>query len=1071
MVKPLTVYKASAGSGKTFTLATEYIKLLILNPQSYRNILAVTFTNKATEEMKMRILSQLYGVWKGLPASMDYTKVLCAKTGQTEAFVSERAGIALDLLLHNYSYFRVMTIDTFFQSVLRNLARELDLTANLRIGLNDTQVEELAVDQMISDLSTKDLLLQWLMKYIIENISDDKSWNVIGQIKSFGKTIFKDDYKKVSEVLNARMSESKFFERYTTSLREIRQEAKDRMQELSSIFFETLDAENLKVEDFPYGKGGVCSIFLKLRDGAPFDESIITKRVLDTAGDPEKWCKKNDPHREHILMLAESTLDRLLRQVLDERPLQWKRFQSADLTLRHLNQLRLLSHIEKKIRELNESANRFLLSDTQHLLHALIEGSDSPFIFEKIGTQLEHIMIDEFQDTSTVQWQNFKVLLSESMSHEGSENLIVGDVKQSIYRWRSGDWRLLNDIESQFPYPEQQLDIRTLDTNYRSQRNIITFNNIFFKAAAELECISLGDSSETQQLQRAYADVSQNIPEKRDAGGYVSIRLLTGDHYQDQVLQGLVDIVQDLHAKGIQPDKMAILVRSNAYIPVIAEYFMQQLPTVRIVSDEAFRLDASVAVSMLIQALRLLAHPQDDLTKAALAMAYQRRVCLNDVCDNVCLLTGKSLDDLLPEAFIQHTTELSALPLYELVEKLYTVFALERLESQSAYVCTFYDHLSEYVSENSTDIDTFLTVWDEDLCSKTIQSDEIDGIRLISIHKSKGLEFDHVIIPFCDWQLEKSSGNILWCQPQEEPFSELPIVPVDYNQKQMLGTIYESDYHREHLQNTVDNLNLLYVAFTRACHSLFVIGRRGAKNSRSTLIEQTLPLIAESLDSSTLEGLDDESSMLTFEYGDTAIPASHPRHSSPVNNPFLAPVLPTPIHITTFSNKVEFRQSNRSKDFVANDDEEATRHYIHTGSVLHKVFSTIRTSADVDSALQQLQQEGILYDDHNTLDKITTMLRRRLSHPKVADWFSDRWTLFNECAILTCDDGRVVERRPDRVMTDGHEWIVVDFKFGSPKPEYHDQVREYMDLIRKMTGAADIRGYLWFVYTNQIEEV
>ena len=1071
MVKPLTVYKASAGSGKTFTLATEYIKLLIINPQSYRNILAVTFTNKATEEMKMRILSQLYGIWKQLPDSKDYTQVLCEKTGQTAAFVSERAGIALGLLLHNYNYFRVMTIDTFFQSVLRNLARELDLTANLRIGLNDTQVEELAVDQMIGDLSTKDLLLQWLMKYILENISDDKSWNVIGQIKSFGKTIFKDNYKQVSQVLNAQIAEPDFFERYTTQLRNIRQEAKDRMQELSNLFFDTLTAEGLAVEDFSYGKGGVCSIFLKLRDEVPFDENIVTKRVADCVGDPEKWCKKDSPRRELILMLAETTLGRLLRQVIDERPYHWKRYQSAELTLRHLNQLRLLSSIEKKVRELNEGANRFLLSDTQQLLHALIDGSDSPFIFEKIGTQLEHIMIDEFQDTSTVQWQNFKVLLAEAMSHDGAENLIVGDVKQSIYRWRSGDWRLLNDIESQFPYPARQLDIRTLDTNYRSLRRIITFNNAFFQTAAELEHIALGDSPETEQLKRAYADVSQNVPEKRDDSGFVNIRLLSGDNYQEQVLQEIIDIVNTLKEKGIQPNKMAILVRSNALIPLIAQYFMAELPEIRIVSDEAFRLDASEAVNILIHALRLLTHPQDELTKAYLAIAYQRKVCRQAVFDHDSLLAGRPLELLLPEAFVLHTNELTAMPLYELVEKLYAIFGLEQLTEQSAYVCAFFDHLSAFVSENSTDIDTFLSLWEDELCGKTIQGDEIDGIRLISIHKAKGLEYDNVIIPFCDWQLERSSGNILWCQPQEEPFNALPIVPVDYNQKQMMGTIYEHDYHQEHLQNTVDNLNLLYVAFTRASQNLFVIGRRGARNSRSIIIEQTLPLLTETLSDATLDGLDSDSSPLTFEYGSLTCPSGSGGTATLTSNPFLKPVIPTPIHITTFSNKVTFRQSNQSQDFIAGDDEDATRSYIHTGSVLHKVFSSIRTSADVDAALRQLEQDGILYDDHNTLDKITRMLRKRLAHPKVASWFSDRWTLFNECAILAYTDGHVTERRPDRVMTDGHEWIVVDFKFGSPKPEYYDQVREYMDLIKKMTAATSIKGYLWFVYSNQIQEV
>ena len=382
------------------------------------------------------------------------------------------------------------TIDTFFQAVLRFLARELDLTANLRIELNDTQVEELAVDHLIEDLHTTDVILQWLLKYIMENISDDKSWNVIGQIKNFGKTIFRDHYKNVSNILREKMEEPGFFDRYTTQLRELRQTAMDRMKQLADEFFKIIRSEGLAIDDFSYGKAGICGFFLKLQEGN-FDESVVGKRVTDSLGEPEKWCKKTHPRRELIYSLADSTLGQILRTTMEERPKQWKIYQSADLTLRHLSQLRLLGSIEKKVRELNESANRFLLSDTQQLLHALIDGSDTPFIFEKIGTQLQHVMIDEFQDTSTVQWQNFKVLLSEAMSKEGTENLIVGDVKQSIYRWRSGDWRLLNDIQTQFPSPEAQLDIRTLSTNYRSERHVIEFNNAFFRTAAKLEYLTL----------------------------------------------------------------------------------------------------------------------------------------------------------------------------------------------------------------------------------------------------------------------------------------------------------------------------------------------------------------------------------------------------------------------------------------------------------------------------------------------------------------------------------------------------------------------------------------------------
>ena len=1071
MSKPLTVYKASAGSGKTFTLATEYIKLVVENPQSYRNILAVTFTNKATEEMKMRILSQLYGIWKQLPDSANYMKAICEKTGQSESFVSKHAGIALSNLLHNYNYFRVETIDTFFQGVLRNLARELDLTANLRIGLNDTQVEELAIDKLIEDLHSTDVILQWLLKYIMENISDDKSWNVIGQIKTFGKTIFHDEYKNVSNILRQKMEEPGFFDNYTTRLKELRSAAEERMKGLARDFFETIDSEGLTIDDFSYGKSGVCGIFLKIQEGL-FDEGIVSKRVTESVGDSTKWCKKTHPRREQIYTLVDTSLDNILRTVIEERPRQWKRYKTAELTLRHLNQLRLLGSIEKKVRELNESANRFLLSDTQQLLHALIDGSDTPFIFEKIGTQLQHIMIDEFQDTSTVQWQNFKVLLSEAMSQDGSESLIVGDVKQSIYRWRSGDWRLLNDIQTQFPSPEAQLDIRTLDTNYRSQRNIIEFNNAFFRSAAELEYLALQDNPEAAALQRAYADVKQTVPDKLGNNGLINIQLLPSDDYQEKTFARIADIVCELTEKGVKPSKMAILVRTNAYILQIADYFTKHLPDIRIVSDEAFRLDASIAVNLLVGALHLITHPDDILAKAHIAKLYQCYVLGKKTADNELLLSTNPLNELLPEAYINHFEELTNLSLYELTERLYNIFELNHLKGQSAYLCAFYDQLLNFTSENATGIDAFVSEWEENLCSKTIQSDEINGIRLISIHKSKGLEFDHVIIPFCDWQLEKSQGNILWCRPDEAPFNELPIVPIDYSPKQMTGTIYEDDYQHEHLQNTVDNLNLLYVAFTRAGQSLFVIGKRNAKNSRSMLIEQVLPLMAQEIPDANLSGIDNEGEPIEFTCG-TLVPEEDASKTESTN-PFLQEAKTISFDIKTFDNPVSFRQSNRSKDFISAQDDDnekqQQRQYIQTGNILHRIFSTIRTTADIDSALKRLQLEGILYDEEVTAEKISSMLRKRLQNARVADWFSDRWTLFNECTILSVEKDEVIERRPDRVMTNGKEWVVVDFKFGKPKDDYHKQVREYMQLLVNM-GHTDIKGYLWFVYSNKIEEV
>lgn len=1069
MVKSLTVYKASAGSGKTFTLAVEYIKLLVLNPTSYRTILAVTFTNKATEEMKMRILSQLYGISRDLPDSNAYMERIIAETELSREQVTQRAGEALHLLLHNYSYFRVETIDSFFQSVLRNLARELDLTANLRISLNDSQVEEQAVDQLIDSLTHTDIMLQWLLSYIMEKISDDRSWNIIGQVKQFGKTIFRDYYKTHSQALTQTLETHHFIEDYTARLRQLRDDAKERMQEIAETFFDTLEGDSVTIEDLAYGKNGVANFFLKLRKGE-MDESIVGKRVCDCREDATKWYTKKSDRQEVIHALAESTLMPLLAYAMDERPRQYRIYQSAVLTLRHLSQLRLLGSIEQKVRELNDEANRFLLSDTQQLLHALISDSDSPFIYEKIGAQLEHVMIDEFQDTSTIQWQNFKILLQECMSRGGSGNLIVGDVKQSIYRWRSGDWRLLNAIDSEFPHADETVDIQPMTVNYRSDRNVINFNNAFFSEAARQEYERQREEYPTgaEMLCHAYADVEQQVPDKRPNCGYVSVTLLPPDDYQEKTMSLLADTISRLLSQGVLPSDMAILVRTNKYIPLIAAYFDEQLPDIHIVSDEAFRLDASVSLCLLVQSLHLLTHPDDLLAKATIAKLYQRYVLGNNESESELLVKDRLLDTLLPEAYTAHTDELLHLPLYELVERLYAIFQLDKLNEQSAYLCAFYDQLNQFVQDHSSDIDAFIAEWDEKLCSKTIQSDITDGVRILSIHKSKGLEFRHVLIPFCDWRLEMP--DVLWCQPTEEPFSELPLAPIDFSGSQMRGTIYERDYQEEHLQNIVDNLNLLYVAFTRAVSSLYVIGQRASKNNRSTLIESVLPQLT--LQDSILEGENDEQQPLQFTYGSEVLQESTGSlSSSRQTNPFLAPIVPETLQLETFETTAEFRQSNKSRDFIEGDDEQSTLSYIKIGSVLHEVFSTIHTTADIDNALHKLQLDGILYDDEITVSKMASMLHKRLESNRVRDWFSSRWQLFNECTILRLNDqGKVEERRPDRVMTDGRETHVVDFKFGSSKPEYMEQVREYMTLLNEM-GMPGVQGWLWYVYSNKIEEV
>ena len=1089
-MKPLTVYKASAGSGKTFTLACEYIKLLIDNPYSFRSILAVTFTNKATEEMKLRILSQLYGIWKGLPESRDYLDIITRALGISQQQAAEKAGVALRHLIHHYNYFRVETIDSFFQSVLRNLARELDLTANLRIGLNDRQVEEMAVDHLIESLDKESIVLKWLIGYIFANISDNKSWNVIGAIKKFGENIFRDDYKNNSHQLSA-LVEKDFFAVYQKRMRQLRDEATKAMADYAQQFERITREAGLEPSSYAGKNRGICSYFNKLKGNKFSDANCINKTLNDCMESAEKWTTKSSADREVILRLAETQLMDLLRRAENDRKTKWRDYSSANATLRHLNELQLLNRIESKVRDLNNEANRFLLSDTQYLLHGLISESDSPFIFEKVGCHLEHIMIDEFQDTSTVQWMNFKVLLNECMSHATGHNdqlvnnLIVGDVKQSIYRWRSGDWRLLNNIEDQFDNPKKQLDVETLATNYRSDRNVINFNNAFFVEAAQQEYNELAETipETAQQLLTAYADVEQEVPEKKKVQGYVEVRLLKtqeeddendAENKEDRMMQLCLQTVDELTARGVPTHRIAILVRNNRTIQDIAAYFMEH-SDYEMVSDEAFRLDASQAVQILITALKLLMHPADDIARATLlkfAHTY-----LND--------------EKVVELITENRQKLLEMPLLDLTERLFTELHLGEIEDmkvQSAYVCAFYDKLNSFLTDNSSDIEAFLQEWENNLHEKSIHSDGIEGIRLITIHKSKGLEFDHVIMPYCDWQLEKA--NTIWCTPQEAPYNELPLVPVDFSAKQMKGSIYEDDYHHEHLQNIVDNLNLLYVAFTRASHNLYVFGKRASTAYRSGIIEKSLETVAEKLKQNAekeayemltdavnveLEGIgtDSKTNDIIFKYGEPVVPKQKVKMEMKINrNVFTMPAEMMQIDINVSPKLPEFRQSNKSRDLIKGDEqEEQQKFYIKMGTVLHSLFSTIRTRDDIEGALKQLELDGVLYDENISRDRVEKMIRKRLESDKVSDWFSDRWKVFNECSIISTDkDGNMVEHRPDRVMKDEHETVVVDFKFGKPKPEYHDQIKGYMKLLESM-GHAHVKGYLWYVYPNKIEEV
>ena len=1076
----LLVYKASAGSGKTFTLAVQYIRQLIEDPYSYRRILAVTFTNKATTEMKERILSQLYGIATSLKSSDGYLKEIMKTSDKSVDEIRKAADTALKNIIHDYSRFRIETIDSFFQSVMRNLARELELGANMTIELNNGDVLSDAVDSMIEKLDRMSPTLYWLLEYIEERIADDKRWNVSSEIKGFGRNIFDEAYIEKGVALREKLKDSKFIPQYRKKLQEKRESILDTMKGFNEHFQEILNANGLTPTDLKNGARGIGSYFNKIASGKLSNDvrNATVEKCLEGA---ENWTTKTSPYKSTIISLADQVLIQVLNDAESTRMASNKVLNSCDMSLRYLNNLQLLMRIDSEVREQNLSHNRFLLSDTNALLHSIIREGDASFVYEKIGTTIDTVMIDEFQDTSRMQWENFHLLLEESLAQkEGS--MIVGDIKQSIYRWRNGDWKILAGLDKDRSF---RLNSRTLDTNWRSEANIIAFNNDIFTSACMVlnERYKADEGEDCTQLLDAYSDVRQKTS-KDTKEGYIKLSFLKNSEehpYTDTTMELLAEEVDSLVKKGVRVNDIAILVRKNKSIPAIADYFDKNTPY-RVVSDEAFRLDASLAVCMLIDGLRYISEPTDRIACARLAVAYQKEILKKDVDYNTVLLNN--VEDYLPAEFRLMLPEMSLMPLYELLEKLFVIFRMDMIEEQDAYLCAFYDAVTEYMQNNSSELTSFLTYWNDTLYAKTIPSGEISGIRILSIHKSKGLEYHTVLLPFCDWKMENETFNhMLWCKINEadadkEPFCELDLTPVNYSSA-MAESYFSDSYREERLQLWVDNLNLLYVAFTRACKNLIVWCKDEQKDTVSKLLRESIDCMKEikmtcnmpELNEEYEEDKEENDEPIVYEYGEICI--SSEKKKSDSTNRLVAIPEAVNIKIESLETEIDFKQSNRSADFIRGDEDEEENlrsQYIRQGQLLHTLFASIDTKEDLTAAIERLLFEGVI-ESAEKAQEIYEIAEKALNLDEVKDWYSGEWTLYNECSIIYNDEqGKMQTRRPDRVMMKDDEVVVVDFKFGKKKPEYSTQVREYMSLLSEM-GYTDIKGYIWYVYSGELENV
>ncbi|BDD03709.1 UvrD-helicase domain-containing protein [Aureibacter tunicatorum] len=1098
MNKNFVIYRSSAGSGKTYTLAKEYLGQALRSEYHFKHILAVTFTNKATQEMKERIVSFLHEISIGDPSVGALTDDLAEMLQISSQEVVERSAKVLTRILHNYSHFSVLTIDSFFQQVIRSFAKELGLQGGIAIELDQDQVLNEVIDRVIEDVNDNPNLAKWLRLFAEKKVEEGKSWDIKDAVKSFSYELFSEKFKSLEEQVTEMNDTPDQVDEFLSTLQRTIREFEKKMSLFGTEAMDVLMDLGLTVDDFPYKKSSFANYFVKLKNGEEFTPGARALAALD---DLNKWKTKSTPAGKASLIedAFHQGANEALRKAVDYYNQQHKRYYSALEVLRYFYSFGILSDIINKLQEYRQEKDIMLISDASDFLKHIINENDSPFIYEKTGTKFFHFFIDEFQDTSRFQWDNFRPLVENSLAGEeyigkdpleGNKNLVLGDVKQSIYRWRGGDQTLLQfgiekDIGNDYTKVEH------LDTNWRSLKNVIEFNNSVFSVAPELlvsEIVSSAENLEEQEKEilegkaygiiQAYADVAQKVSpkhQKNEKKGFIRSEFVEAELDDDGnkikpkevILSRLPNHIEALQKQGIKARDIAFLVRNKQDGVLIADFFSRykhanshSLCNFDVVSSESLYVKNALVVRILVGAMKALLDLEDNLSWTALAHDF--KVLNNEVkvSDNEIFEDRKKLKDALPTAFVSKVDYLYNFPIYELVEYLIPVFGLNEHTGERAYLQAFEDLVLEYLESNVGDVGSFVEWWDDKGVSKSIaMSDEMDAMRILTIHKSKGLQYKVVIIPFCDWSMDHNTtfDNILWTQSNYKPFEMLPTFPVKY-QKGLKDTYFALEYYEEQIGAFLDNLNLMYVAFTRAEEYLFTFSEK-PNLKKGVPIGNVGKLLYKSFEYAT-----DEESMLkdgwkeesgVYEYGsiDKEKEISSKEDNSVKINQFIS------------SDWRKRLSISRQDECIFNLDDTERVEKINYGILIHDILSKVLTPDQLESVLADYLEQGII----NPEDK--EVLRERIellfANQQVRDWFITDWKVKTEVPILP-KSGEL--SRLDRVLTKGNDAIIIDFKTGFQKKKDINQIIAYKALLKGM-GFEKIQAFLLYLEDISIVEV
>lgn len=1074
---PLTVYNASAGSGKTFTIAAEYIAILLQGgPYMHRHILAVTFTNKATEEMKTRIVNNLAGLAGRIDGDAEFLRAVRERLpeGFTDELIGERSKQVLTALLHDYDHFHIMTIDSFFGWLLALLARELGLTTEYKMNLDAKLSIEKGVKRLMKRAEADPGVLQMLVSYTMGKIAEGNSWDVSRELIHFAEQLYNENYMLNEDIINSSLSQNGVETLKNSFINEKKRIVKQ-WRSWGSDLDLFIQQEAGGYECFNDLKRTLGSFLRKLSAGECAEVSVKVRQLAESSPMDEasgvavtnSWLKKSNRDKWNDIAPWGEKIKQRLADLIVQYDHSVVLYNTATLCLKRFSPLCLLNETGYEIERQNEEEGLFMLAKTPKLFYELVKDTDAPFVFEKAGTRYSHVLIDEFQDTSLIQWENFKNLLMGNLA-SGDKCLLVGDVKQSIYRFRGGDYRLLQNINNDMPNIRPH--IVSLDTNFRSTDEVIDFNNAFFPKMSEIIFAVHKDGNDSVDAQWIREHVYHKdgvFQEKRGkTGGVVWIEGVAYNDNKDdepmndkevdgsadatanyEVEQRMARVVCDLHKQGLPYNEIAILIRNKKEADSILAYFNQYYNEIPICSDEAFLLSSSRAVQALIHALRYLSNSNDKIAEEVVK-AYLNK-SFKDEMDETAL---DDVMSLLRPAHLGKT-------LYETCEQLIKILGLHTNEEETPYLLYLLDKVLEFVGANPADNDNFLKYWDEKLSSASITGGKLDGIRILTIHKSKGLAFHTVMVPFCNWPIERDMSNeLIWCRPKHAPFDALPLFPITTYNKEIKKSDFAGDYQIEHLQQRIENLNLLYVAFTRPKQNLYAWfyiypSESKGKESIGRFVQQAVADVSVA----------------------RHISKSHVNPNYLHKNTYSDDAAEISCKFSVHDAKYNFVQSKNAELFLnANIDDKGVC-YLERGKLYHALLSQISTAADVDKVCRQYFLQGLITDQQTCLE-CAEYLRSRLNQVKDLGWFDGKWQLKNECEILYQDEnGNYKNCRPDRVMIDGNKAVVVDYKSGryphkKNKDKYEKQVRQYMNHLQQM-HYTEVKGYIWYIDAEVVETV